>query len=116
MIMITMKHLQMNLISGLNNPLGVSVPLNEKNVSNNFKSDNEESKNWFGLVLCHINHCWLFNAKSSLYLYIKYIWFGLDGFYGISTIVGYLMPNSDHTYILNIIDLVWLVFMAYQPL
>ena len=42
------------------------------------------------LVLWHINHCWLFNAKSS---YIKYIGIGLVGFYGISTIVGYLMPN-----------------------
>ena len=30
---------------------------------------------WF--VLWHINHCRLFNAKSSLYIYIKYIWFGL---------------------------------------
>ena len=28
---------------------------------------------WFGLVLLHINHCRLFNAKSSLYIYIKYI-------------------------------------------
>ena len=32
-------------------------------------------------------------------------------FYGISTIVGYLMPNSLNTYILNIYDLVWLGFM-----
>ena len=32
---------------------------------------------WFGWVLWHINHCRLFNAKSSLYIYIKYIWFGL---------------------------------------
>ena len=71
---------------------------------------------WFGLVLWHINHCRLFNAKSSLYIYIKYIWFGLVGFYGISTIVGYLMPNPLYTYILNIYDLVWLGFMAYQPL
>ena len=39
------------------------------------------------------------------------IWFG-----GISIIVGYLMPNSIYTYILNIYDLVWLSFMAYQPL
>ena len=38
------------------------------------------------------------------------------GFYGISTIVGYLMPNPFYTYILNIYDLVWLGFMAYQPL
>ena len=32
---------------------------------------------WFGLVLWHISHCRLFNAKSSLYTYIKYIGFGL---------------------------------------
>ena len=63
---------------------------------------------WFDLVLWHINHCILFNAKSSLYIYIKYIWYGLVGFYGISTIVGYLMRNPLHTCILNIYDLVWL--------
>ena len=34
------------------------------------------------------------------------IWLGLVGFYGISTIVGYLMPNPLYTYILNIYDLV----------
>ena len=42
--------------------------------------------------------------------------FGLVGFYGISTIVGYLKPNPLYTYILNIYDLVWLGFIAYQPL
>ena len=42
--------------------------------------------------------------------------FDLVGFYGISTNVGYLMPNPLYTYILNIYDLVWLGFMAYQPL
>ena len=62
---------------------------------------------WFGLILWHINHCRLFNAKSSLYIYIKYIRFGLVLFYGISTIVGYFMPNPLYTYILNIYDLVW---------
>ena len=67
-------------------------------------------------VLWYINLCRLFNAKSSLYIYIKYIWFGLVGFYGISTIVGYLMPNPLYTYILNIYDLVGLGFMAYQSL
>ena len=100
---------------------------------------------WFGLVLWHINHCRLFNATSSLYIYIKYIWFALVGFYaistivgylmphllytyikyiwfalvgfyGISTIVGYLMPHPLYTYILNIYDFVGLAFMAYQPL
>ena len=99
-----------------------------------------------GLVFWHINHCGLFNAKSSLYIYIKYIWLSLVGFcciwtivgylmpnpfityilniydlvwlgfYGISTIVGYLMPNPLYTYILNIYDLVWLGLMAYQPM
>ena len=36
--------------------------------------------------------------------------------YGTSTNVGYLKPNPLYTYILNIYDLVWLGFMAYQPL
>ena len=48
---------------------------------------------WFDRVLRHINYYSLFNAKSSLNIYIKSIWFGLVGFYGTSTIVGYLMPN-----------------------
>ena len=55
---------------------------------------------WFTWVLWHINHFRLFNAKSHLYIYIKYIELGLFGFYGISTIVGYLMPKS--AYISNI--------------
>ena len=59
---------------------------------------------WFGWVLWHINHCWVFNTKSSLYIYIRYAEFGLIGFYDISTIAGYLMPNPLHTYILNIYD------------
>ena len=71
---------------------------------------------WFGWVFWHINHCWLFNAKSSLYIFTRYIGLGLVWVYGISTIVGYLMPNPLHTYILNIYDLVWFGFMAYQPL
>ena len=37
-------------------------------------------------------------------------------FYGISTNVGYQMPNPFYTYILNIYDLAWFGFMAYQPL
>ena len=36
------------------------------------------------------------------------IWFGFVWFYGISTIVGYLMPNPLYTYILSIyIKFVW---------
>ena len=70
----------------------------------------------FGWVLWHINHYRLYNAKSSLYIYIRYIGFGLVGFYGISTILGYLMSNALHTYILNIYDFFWLGFRAHQPL
>ena len=67
----------------------------------------------FGWVLWHINQFWLFNAKSRLYINIKYTWFGLDWFYGISTIVVYLMPNPLNTYILNIHDSVWLFFFFF---
>ena len=42
------------------------------------------------------------------------IWFGLVGFYGISTIVGYLMPNPFYTYILNIYDLVWFGWVLWH--
>ena len=70
----------------------------------------------FGWILWHIKHCNLFKSKSSLYIYFKYICFGLFGFYGISIIVGYLMSNPLYTYILNIYALVYLRFMAYQPL
>ena len=52
---------------------------------------------WFGWALWHINHCWLFHAKSFLYIYIKYIEFSWVGFYGIATIVGYLMPNPVYS-------------------
>ena len=68
------------------------------------------------LVNFHINPCRSFNAKSFLYIYIKYMSFGLVGFYGVSTLVGHLMPNPFYTYILNIHDLVWLGIMADQPL
>ena len=54
--------------------------------------------------------------QSSIIKWLKMLWLGWVGFYGISTIVGYLMPDPVHTYILNIYDLVWLGFMAYQPL
>ena len=76
---------------------------------------------WSELVLWHINFCWLFNAKCSLYIYIKYIQFGLVGFYSISNAVGYLMRNHlyTHTHIyiyIYIYNLVWLGLIVYQPL
>ena len=40
-------------------------------------------------------NCGLFNAKSSLYIYIKDIWFGLICFYGTSTIVAYLIAKPS---------------------
>ena len=65
-------------------------------------------------LICHKTQ----PTKPSLYIYIKYIWFGWVGlgFYGLLTIVGYSMPNPLYTYILNIYDLVGFGFMAYQPL
>ena len=71
---------------------------------------------WLGCFLWLISHCRLYKAKSFLYIYIKYLRFGLVGFNSIKTIVGYLMPNLFYTYLLNIYDLVGLLFMAYQPL
>ena len=57
------------------------------------------------------SNCLLVNFKYSLL-----VWFGLIWFYGISTILGYLMPNPLYKYISNIYDLVWFGFMAHQPL
>ena len=62
----------------------------------------------FGLVLWLINHCWLFNAKFSLYIYINYIYFGLAGFYGISTIA----KSSSYMYI----KYIGFGFIAYPTL
>ena len=59
---------------------------------------------WLSWVLWHINLRRLFNAKSSLYIYIKYIC--LVWFYDITTIVGYLILNPLYTYILDTYDLV----------
>ena len=73
---------------------------------------------WLGWDLWHINYCRLFNAKSSLYIYIKYVWLvglGWVGFYGISTIVGFLMPNPVPTYILTVYiickGILWITFL-----
>ena len=50
---------------------------------------------------------------------MKYILFGLVGFYGISTIVGYLMPNSLYTHIYEIY-IIWFGWVLWhimpQPL
>ena len=67
----------------------------------------------FSLVAFYGIH-WLSLCKRIsqilFYIYIKYIRFGLVGFYGISTIVGYLMPNPLYTYVLNLYYLVWLFY------
>ena len=39
---------------------------------------------------------------NLFFINIKYIWFGLVGFYGISTIVGHLMPDPFFSYLSNI--------------
>ena len=41
--------------------------------------------------------------------------FGLIGFYGISTITGYLMPNPLYTHTLNIYDLgIWFDWVLWH--
>ena len=65
----------------------------------------------------------LFNAKYYLYIYIKYIGFGLVWFYGTSTTVG-LFNAKYYLYIyikyvgfgLVWFGLVWCGFMAHQLL
>ena len=97
----------------------------------------------FAKALWHINHFRSFNAKSSYtstsniygfaelygisttvgylipnphYIYIKYVEFCWNAFYGISTIVGYLMPNPLYIYSKYMeFGLVGFGFMAYQP-
>ena len=39
----------------------------------NIQKKEREKKESFGLVLWHIKHCWLLNAKSCFYIYIKYM-------------------------------------------
>ena len=95
------KRIMVDNVSTYNNK--IQIIITTTNIKKQLKLRLKKySPKMIGLVLWHINHCRLFNAKFSLYIYIKYIGFGLVGFYGISTIVGYLMPNSLYTYILNI--------------
>ena len=44
---------------------------------------------------------------------IRLVWFGLDGFYGISTVVSYLMLNPLYTYVLDICGLVWFGLVGF---
>ena len=55
---------------------------------------------WFSLVLWHVNHYRLFNAKSSFCIYIKYLGFVLVWFYGL-----FNANSSFYIYISNIYDL-----------
>ena len=54
---------------------------------------------WFGWVLWHINQFVLFNVPFYLFIYIKYIWFGLVWFYFISTIVGFFFNAKSSSFI-----------------
>ena len=58
-----------------------------------------EYMKWFDWVLWHINRWRLFNVKSSLYMYIRFKWFGGVGFNGRTTIVCHFMPHPLYTYI-----------------
>ena len=71
---------------------------------------------WFGWVY-GISTIVGYLMPNPLYTYILNIYnLVWFGFYGISTIVGYLMANPLYTYILNVYELICLGFMACQPL
>ena len=55
-------------------------------------------------------------AKYEIYVKFTALVIGLVCFHGISTIVGYLMPNPLYTYILNIYYLLCFGGMAYRSL
>ena len=78
--------------------------------ASNKNSSNERQK-----FIIYISYAWyfLFYDRIEVFFFM-FVW--LVWFYGISTIAGYLMPNPLYTYVLNIYDLVWLGFMAYQLL
>ena len=61
---------------------------------------------WFGLAWFYgISTIVCYLMPKPLSMYILDIWFDLVGFYGISTIEGYLMLNPVCKYILNVYDL-----------
>ena len=78
---------------GISLKVNVIVWLTHYDVTVQYVSQLYGSVSW-GLRIYWLHHC---------RTYIKYIWFGLTGFYGISTIGGYLMPNPLYTYILNML-------------
>ena len=60
---------------------------------------------WFGLVgFYDISTIVDYLMSNPLYTYILNI-YGLVGFYGTSTFVGYLMPNPLYAYVLNMYNL-----------
>ena len=70
---------------------------------------------WFGWILWYINHCRTFNAKSSLYICIKYIWFVRLGLWHINRCRLFNAISPLYIYI----KYIWfglVGFMAYQPL
>ena len=73
--------------------LSIKVPVRKK--SGNLFNDPRIDLVWSCFMA--YQPCRLFNAKFTSCMYIKFIGFGLVGFYGISTIVGYVMPNPLYT-------------------
>ena len=61
---------------------------------------------WLGWVLWHINLCRLFNAKSSLYIYIKYIWFGWVG-------LGWVLWHINLCRLFNAKSSLWEYYWCY---
>ena len=77
------------------------------------KCPHEKSLETYRMHLVYL--CILVYWKSDKLRGYYDVCFVLVEFYGMSTILGYSMPNHLYKYILNIYDLIWLDFMAYQP-
>ena len=64
----------------------------------------EQSAHTAGVLLSVASRIRSKQHAASLFTSRKPDWFGLVWFCGISTIVGYLMPNHLYTYILNTVE------------
>ena len=112
--------------SGHEIPYNIKMNYQRQSGENKDDCDNSESKKLkcdFLFMVSKKNYKKNNSGKTIKYSIIQYFnftckneWFGLVRFIGISTFVGYWMPNPLYTYILDIFDLVGLGLLAYQPL
>ena len=84
-------------------------------VHNNKEKAKNSGRIWFALVLCYINHCRLFNAKSCLCIYIEYIRCGLV--FVLSHINHCRLLDAKSSIHIYQICKIWISFVfGYEPL